>query len=89
MPRISTRATLTVLIVLGAVFALFATVQAASASKSEIGSHLVSGAMVNFNHDRLTANELASYKLDIYKNFSGHDGGGGCESESQINPNDY
>lgn len=92
MSKFSTRTTLTVLIVLGVVFAIFASVQAASAVNSKAGTHLVSGAMVNLNHDRLTATELETYKgeLDTYypdsRNGEGH---GGCESENQVNPNDY
>jgi len=91
MPRFSTRATLTVLIVLGAVFAVFATVQAASASRSRSGSHLVSGAMVNLNHDRFTASELSAYKaqLEPYHGNSRDGNGQGCQSENHINPNDY
>lgn len=92
MPKFSTRTTLAVLIVLGVVFAIFATVQAASASNSKAGSHLVSGAMANLNHDRLTVSELEAYQapLDSYNgDFKDGGGRGGCESERQVNPNDF
>jgi hypothetical protein len=92
MPKFSTRTTLTVLIVLGVVFAIFATVQAASADRSKVGSHPVSGAMVNLNHDRLTVAELESYNapLDTYNgDFKDGSGHGGCESENLVNPNDF
>jgi len=92
MPRFSTRTTLTVLIGLGVVFAVFASVQGVSAVRDKVGSHLVSGAMVNLNHDRLTASELEAYNapLDAYKGDSKDGNGhGGCESENQLNPNDY
>jgi hypothetical protein len=89
MPKFSTRTTLTVLIVLGVVFAVFATVQAASASNSEAGSHLVSGTMVNLNHDRLTATELETYKAELDSFYRDSRDGGGCESENHLNPNDY
>jgi len=92
MPKFSTRTTLTVLIALGVVFAIFATVQVALASRSELGAHLVSGAMTNLNHDRFTVTELEEYNapLDSYKGDSRDgEGHGGCESENQVNPNDF
>ena len=76
MPKLSTRTILTVLISLGAVLAIFTSVQ---------------GASVNLNHDRLSVAELEAYnaQLDAYNNSSYHNGGGGCQSESRTNPNDY
>jgi hypothetical protein len=91
MRKFSTRTTLTVLIVLGVVFAVFATVQGVSAGRNRSGSHLVSGAMVNLNHDRFTASELSAYKaqLETYHSDSRDGDGHGCQSENQFNPNDY
>jgi len=92
MPRFSTRTTLAVLIVLGIVFAIFASVQGASAVRNQMGSHPVSGAMVNFNHDRFTVEELETYnaELDAYYD-SFRDGGEGhrCESTSPRAHPDY
>jgi len=91
MPKLSTRKILAVLISLGVVLAIFTSVQGVLASRSETGSHLVSGAMVNLNHDRLSVAELEAYNVqfDAYNNSSYHNGGGGCQSESWTNPNDY
>lgn len=91
MPKLSTRKVLAVFISLGVVLAIFTSVQGVSASRSEIGSHLVSGAMVNLNHDRYTISELETYQsqLDTYYGDPRGDGGHDCQSKNQPNPNDY
>ena len=92
MPKLSTRTILAVLISLGVVLAIVTSVQGASISVAgKVGSHLVNGAMVNFNHDRYTVSELETYnaQLDAYDNSFYHSGGGGCESDNRTNPNDY
>jgi len=91
MPKLSTRKVLALLISLGIVLAIFTSVQGVSASRSETGSHLVSGAMVNLNHDRYTVSELETYQsqLDTYHGDPRGDGGHDCQSKNQPNPNDY
>ena len=92
MSRTSTRVIISVLISVGVILAIFTSVQGASpnVSESRVGSHLVSGAMVNLNHDRFTAAEKAEYKsqLDAYHGSFEGGRGGGCESELRDNP-DY
>ena len=91
MPKLSTRTMLAVLISLGVILAIFTSVQGASSSASRTGSHLVSGAMVNLNHDRFTVSELQTYKAELdayYGDFKGGDGGHRCESEARAHP-DY
>lgn len=89
MSRINKRVVLAVLISLGVILAVFTSVQGASpeAAASKVGTHLVSGAMVNLNHDRFTASEVDAYnaQLDAY-NDSMKDRGGGCESEYHSSP---
>jgi hypothetical protein len=92
MSKRNIRITLTVLISLGVILAVYTTVQGASfdfAAGQKVGSHNVSGALTNFNHDRLTVAEQEAYQneLDAYNNpakGSGH----GCESESFDSPID-
>ena len=91
MSRINKRVILAVLISLGVIFAVFTSVQGASSSavESKVGSHAVSGAMVNLNHDRYTVSELNAYnaQLDAYNNSpQGGGGHGGCDSEMRNNP---
>lgn len=89
MSRINKRVILAVLISLGVIFAVFTSVQGASPemTASKVGSHAVSGAMVNLNHDRFTVSELDAYKaqLDSYNKSTGGKGGG-CESELRSSP---
>jgi hypothetical protein len=92
MSRLSTsRTVFAVLISLGVVFAIFTSVQGASLdlNAGETGSHLVGGAMVNFNHDRFTDAELETYnaQLDAYNNAHGE--GGGCHSDGSPHPDEY
>jgi hypothetical protein len=91
MPKLSTRTTLAVLIGLGVIFAIFASVQGASAGESRAGSHVVSGAMVNLNHDRFTASELETYKAELDAYYGDTNGGDGhrCESTSPRDHPDY
>ena len=90
MSRLSTRTTLAVLISIGVIFAIFTSVQGAPSNAPRTGSHLVSGAMTNFNHDRFTVAELEKYnsELDAFNGNSKNGDGHRCESESQANP-DY
>lgn len=87
MSRLNKRVILSVLISLGIVLAIFTSVQGASpeVAGSRVGTHLVSGAMVNLNHDRFTASELEAYnaQLDAYNDSTK---GGGCERDSHANP---
>jgi hypothetical protein len=92
MPKLSTRTTITVLIGLTVVFAIFASEQAVSASLSKTGSHLVSGAMVNLNHDRFTVEEKETYQAELdayYDSLKGSDDGHRCESTSPRAHPDY
>jgi hypothetical protein len=61
------------------------------------GVHAVSGLQTDFNHQRSTASEVESLQaqqLQELQEFQqiqpgkSHQGGGGCQSESQTNPND-
>jgi hypothetical protein len=89
MSRLNKRVILSVLISLGVIFAVFTSVQGASpeAAASKVGTHLVSGAQVNLNHDRFTSAELDAYnaQLDAYKD-SMKGRGGGCESDYHSSP---
>jgi hypothetical protein len=89
MSRTNKRVILSVLISLGVILAIFTSVQGASpeVAGSRVGTHLVSGAMVNLNHDRFTAAELEAYnvQLDTY-NDSMKGRGGGCEYEYHSSP---
>jgi len=89
MPKLSARVIVSVVIGLGIVVAVFASVQSVLAQRSLMGSHLVSGAMVNLNHDRFTVDELNAYnaQLELYNNYMNGDGGG-CHSESLKSPDD-
>jgi len=91
MPRFSTRTTLTVLIVLGVVFAIFASVQGVLAVRNKVGAHLVGGAMVNLNHDRFTVEELETYKAELEEFYGDYQGGDGhrCESTAPRAHPDY
>lgn len=91
MSRLRTRVVLSVLISLGVILAIFTSVQGASSSVAggKVGTHLVSGAMVNLNHDRFTAAELEAYNaqletFDASSNGKGH----GCESDFRDHPDD-
>ena len=59
-----------------------------------IGVHAVSGLQTDFNHQRSTASEVESLQtqqlqeLQEFQPGKSHQGGGGCQSESQNNPND-
>lgn len=90
MSRLTVRVVLSVLISLGVIFAIYTSVQGAAAvvSGSKAGSHVVNGAMVNLNHDRLNTAELDAYnsQLDSYNDSLKGNGGGGCESEKYNNP---
>ena len=58
------------------------------------GVHAVSGLQTDFNHQRSTASEVESLQTQQLQEFQqiqpgkSHQGGGGCQSESQNNPND-
>jgi len=91
MSKLNIRVILSVLISLGVIFAIYTTVQGASANvvADKMGSHSVSGIMTNFNHDRFTAAEQETYQSELdalnnSKTGSGH----GCESESFNSPID-
>ena len=90
MSKLTVRVVLTVLISLGAIFAIYTSVQGAAAlvSESKAGAHIVGGAMVNLNHDRFNVSELDAYnsQLDSYNDSLKGNGGGGCESEMHENP---
>jgi len=88
MSKLTVRVFLSVLISLGVIFAIYTSVQgAAAAVGGTSSSHLVSGAMVNLNHDRLTVSELEMYnaQLELYNN-SQNGNGGGCHSEVHDSP---
>lgn len=84
------RAVFSVLISLVVIFAIYTTVQSASVdlNADKMGSHEVSGAMTNFNHDRFTAAEQEQYQsqLDSYHDSKGS--GRGCSSEKYNSPID-
>jgi hypothetical protein len=91
MSRKSVQIILSILISLGVILAVYTTVLGAPLGfvGARMGSHLVSGAMTNFNHYRLTAAEQQTYQaqLDAYYNSQtspGHD----CGSQSFSNPDD-
>lgn len=82
MSKLTVRVFLSVLISLGVIFAIYTTVQSASLNfaAEKVGSHSVSGAMTNFNHDRLSVVEQEAYQaqLEVYhdsKTGSGRDCG--------------
>lgn len=85
------RVLLSVLVSLAVIFAIYTTVQSASLTPgvAEKGSHSVSGALTNFNHDRFTAAEQQQYQseLESYQD-SAQDSGRGCESEKSTSPID-
>jgi hypothetical protein len=85
MSRLNKRVILSVLISLGVILAIFTSVQGASpeAAASKTGTHLVSGAQVNLNHDRFTSAELDAYNAQL-DSMKGR--GGGCESEFHSSP---
>jgi hypothetical protein len=93
MPKLSTKTVLAVLISFGVIFAIFTSVQGAPGrGASKAGSHPVSGAMVNLNHDRFTASELESYKAELEAYYGDSKGGGDghrCESTSPRAHPDY
>ena len=85
MSRLNFRVILAVLISLAVIFAIYTTVQSASlsAAAEKVGSHSVSGAMTNFNHDRLTVAEQEAYQAQLEAfNDSKKGSGHGCESRS-------
>ena len=91
MSRRSVRITLTILISLGVILAIYTTVLGAPLNLmgARVGSHAVSGAMTNFNHFRLTVAQQQTYQtqLDAYYNSttgSGHN----CGSQSFSSPDD-
>jgi hypothetical protein len=92
MSKLTARVIFSVLISLGIVFAIYTSVQGASANRSEskAGSHLVSGAMVNLNHDRYTVAELQAYKAQLESSYGAPDSskGPGCQSDVQNSPDD-
>lgn len=90
MSKSVTRIVLSVLISLGVVFAIYTSVQGASLSSSngQIGSHNVSGAMVNFNHGRLTVSELNTYNAQLNAFYGQSGSGHDCNSATQSNPDD-
>jgi len=89
MSKLSAQFVISVLIGLGIFVAVFPGVQSVLAKKSQTSSHLVSGAMVNLNHDRFTVDELEAYnaQLELYNNYMNGDGHE-CHSESVISPDD-
>jgi len=92
MSKLTARMVLSALISLGVVFAIYTSVQGASANVSEnrLGAHLVSGAMVNLNHDRYTVAELQDYKAQLESYYGSPEGGKGhgCESDVRNSPDD-
>jgi len=88
MSKLNVRVLLSVLISLGIIFAVYTTVQGASFTAAQTGSHAVSGLMTNFNHDRLTLAEQGAYQAQFQPyNSSRSDSGHGCDSQA-INPLD-
>ena len=86
MSKLTARVVVSILIGLAIVFAIFTSVQGASSS-AKVGARLVSGALVNLNHDRFTVSELEEYNalLDAYNNSTGGKGHG-CESDFRESP---
>jgi len=87
MSKPMTRVTVAVLIALLVIVAIFTSVQALQGRAGSVSAHVVSGAMTNLNHDRLTAEEQALYKAQLEGLKSGGEGHG-CESEMQSHPDD-
>ena len=55
-----------------------------------VQAHTVDGLQTNLNHDRSTVTELESLQNEtLTQPGKGHEGGGGCNSESQTNPSDF
>ena len=89
MSKLTTRVVLSVLISLGVIVGIYTSVLGASPWGNKTGTHLVSGAKVNLDHFRSA--EVQQGGLDAQSDFISPNGpgkGGGCESESQINPSD-
>lgn len=88
MSRLNKRVILSVLISLGVILAVFTSVQGASpeAAASKVGTHLVSGAQVNLNHDRFTSAELDAYNAQLDAYNGSKDKGGGCERDYHSSP---
>lgn len=84
MPRI-TRIVLAALFGLGVIVAVFASAEGVSfaAQNNKIGSHLVSGPMVNLDHFRVANPAPASMQPELQ---SGK--GYGCESNRHASPDD-
>ena len=85
MSKLNFRVVFSVLISLGVIFAVYTTVQGASLNfaADRVGSHPVGGALVNFNHDRLTVAEQDAYQAELEAlNKSAPGRGHGCESQS-------
>jgi len=80
-----TRIVLAALISLGVIIGIYTSVQGASLSarQDSVGTHLVSGSMVNLDHYR-AANPASAPLQSEFKSGQGH----GCQSELQTSPND-
>jgi hypothetical protein len=94
MSKPAARVTLFILISLVLIAATSASVRGLWGGTSEVSgvqAHMVSGLQTNFNHDRSTISELESQQLQGAGPSMDQPGKGGhgCESEAQVNPNDY
>ena len=79
-----TRIVLASLVSLVVIIAIFTSVQGASLSavRDRAGAHVVSGAMVNLDHQRAAETYQSQMQIDQ----KGH--GGGCEDELRTSPDD-
>ena len=85
MSKLTTRIALSVLISLVVIAGIYTTVFGASSSASDTqaGSHLVSGAKVNLDHYR-EANPAPAPLQPAYQGGQGHD----CNRDKQTSPED-
>ena len=91
MSKLKIRIILSVVISLGVILAVVTTVQGASLhfAANRVGSHLVSGAMTNFNHDRLNVAERDAYQTQLDAYYSSAPGNGhDCGSQNFSSPDD-
>lgn len=92
MSKPAARVTLFILISLVLIAATSASVRGWLGGTSKVSgaqAHMVGGLQTNFNHDRSTVSELEMQGAGSSLDQPGKGGGHDCESEAQVNPNDY
>ena len=92
MSKPMTRVLLSVIISFAILAAIFTVVQAGadrlSLNSGSAKAHMVSGAMANLNHDRLTVDERALYQGQLDAYYGQTEEGHGCSSSQKDSPDD-